>query len=80
MVTIKIKEHTDKYGIKYLLYKKERKTVCYIQYPVEWVSKKFYRVVHGGLCFDYKDLDRAKSNTESCLNNIYFNNVKFVYL
>lgn len=80
MVTIHARERYDKYGIRYLTYRINRKRITEIQFPVDTLSlKPIYRCIIGGCCFDYDCLQKAISRTEKYLNLIYFGNIEIKY-
>lgn len=78
---VTVKEITDKYGFKKLVYKYGRKKLAEITYPNEY-HPNIYRADYTGcnICFDNRDFEHLKNNVENTLNGIYFGNVIFEYL
>ena len=64
------KECTDKYGFKKLVYKVNRKTICYISFPNEFAEG--FRMCGNGFCYDlHPTIDKPKKSAEDFLNRLY---------
>lgn len=80
MKQAKAKETTDKYGLKYLAYKVDRKTIIQIEYPNEYTNG--YRVVGRGWCHGlHSKINECIKDAESYLNNYFsvLGGVEIVY-
>ena len=74
------KEMVDRNGFKKLVYKVNKKIVCYISFPNAFADG--FRMHGKGFCYDlHPTIDKPKQSAESFLNRLYcaFGGVEIVY-
>lgn len=82
MKTIKAKERTGEYNLKYLTYKEGKRIILNISYPNKY-NNYLFRVRGRGWCYsDIKSLQDAKESAERFLNSYYsiLGGCKIIYL
>lgn len=80
MKTIKVKEFTDRYGFKSLVYKEGRRKICEIMYPNRFSNGYRFETLY--TCTGiYPTIDPCKATAHKFLNNFYsiFGGCEIVY-
>ena len=74
------KECTDKKKKKKLVYKVNRKTICYVSFPNEFSNG--FRMHGNGFCYDlHHTIDKPKKSAEEFITRLYgaFGGVEIIY-